>query len=210
MKDKWLVPYLPIDPADVGRTYDSDVIRINSQSGKGGVGYVLKNYFGMTIPGKMKEDVGYLMKEVSDHRHMELNAEQMYEVFESVYMNPPKTFEIIEFHFQRVTKREEIHVEVTFEKDGEEHLVEGVGNGRLSAVDDAVRKYTGISYRLEEYEEHTLSKDSAASAMSYIGIRKAGECGEKLIWGAAQAPDIITSSVIALTNAVNRMMIDRS
>lgn len=85
--DRWDVPYLPLDPKDVGREYESDVIRINSQSGKGGVAFVLKQNFGMDLPDKMKEEVGYLVKGVSDRRHQELSPEAIYRIFEEHYVN---------------------------------------------------------------------------------------------------------------------------
>ncbi len=85
--EKWCVPYLPVDPKDVGRTYDSDVIRINSQSGKGGVNYTLKQNFGITLPEAMREEVGYLMKSVSDEEHKELSPQWIYDIFADNYIN---------------------------------------------------------------------------------------------------------------------------
>jgi len=91
--ERWTVPYLPIDPKDVGRTYDKDVIRINSQSGKGGVSYVLKEKYGITLPMAMRESVGYMIKGVSDKEHKELSPEDIYQIFEDkyIYNTPWKT-----------------------------------------------------------------------------------------------------------------------
>ena len=160
----WTVPYLPIDPKDVGRTYDSDVIRINSQSGKGGVAYVLKQNFGLMIPDKMREEVGYLMKGVSDHAHAELSPDDMLEIFRENYKNIDKKFDIPECHFTQVEGG--IKAEVTIEENGQKQIVEALGNGRLNAVSKAIRKHYDIVYHLAEYEEHSLSRNSNAQAMS--------------------------------------------
>lgn len=174
----WTVPYLPIDPKDVGRTYDSDVIRINSQSGKGGVAYVLKQNFGLMIPDKMREEVGYLMKGVSDHAHAELSPDDMLEIFRKNYKNIDKKFDIPECHFTQVEGG--IKAEVTIEENGQKQIVEALGNGRLNAVSKAIRKHYDIVYHLAEYEEHSLSRNSNAQAMCYVGIT---DENDNLTWG---------------------------
>ncbi len=197
----WTVPYLPIDPKDVGRTYDSDVIRINSQSGKGGVAYVLKNTFGLVLPDKMKEEVGYLMKDVSDHEHAELSPQGMLDVFKATYAKAEKNFDISECHFEQSNG---ILAKVTIQEGEKSTVVEAHGNGRLNAVNNAIKKHFNLSYALDEYEEHSLAKRSNALAMTYVAI--SAEDSDKLYWGVGTDADIITSSIMALINAVNRMM----
>ncbi|MCD7825615.1 MAG: 2-isopropylmalate synthase [Clostridiaceae bacterium] len=199
-KNIWSVPYLPIDPKDVGRTYDSDVIRINSQSGKGGVAYVLKQNFGIVLPDKMREEVGYLMKGVSDHAHAELSPQEMLDVFEKTYSNPERIFAITEVHFQQ---QDGITTQVTFQKDGVTEVVEAKGNGRLNAVNNAIKKYLDIRYTLDVYEEHSLSQNSAAKAMAYVGIT---QDAKELYWGVSSDEDIIRASIDALEHAVNHML----
>ncbi len=197
---QWTVPYLPIDPKDVGRTYDSDVIRINSQSGKGGVAYVLKQNFGLILPEKMREEVGYLMKGVSDHAHAELSPQEMLEVFQKQYCQPKKRFEITECHFEQ---KEGIIARVSIKQGKDTEVVEAKGNGRLNAVNNAVKKYFDISYSLDVYEEHSLSKNSASKAVAYVGIT---QDEKKRYWGVGSDEDIIKASIQALENAVNHMM----
>ncbi len=197
---QWTVPYLPIDPKDVGRTYDSDVIRINSQSGKGGVAYVLKQNFGIVLPDLMREEVGYLMKGVSDHAHAELSPQEMLEVFTDTYSKPKRSFAITEVHFQQ---GDGITTQVTFRKDGITEVVEARGNGRLNAVNNAIKDYLGISYALDVYEEHSLSKNSSSKAMAYVGIT---QDEKKRYWGADSDEDIIRASIDALEHAVNHMI----
>ncbi len=199
--NKWMVPYLPIDPKDVGRTYDSDVIRINSQSGRGGVNYVLKQNYGITIPDNMREEVGYLMKGVSDKNHAELSPADIKEIFYDTYLNAEKSFSIPECHF----KQEDgiiAEVSIKIEKDGKVEVVEAKGNGRLDAVSNAIKKYFNITYTVEEYSEQSLSKKSSSQALAYVAIAKDGN--EKLIWGIGKNDDIIKASIQAISNAVNR------
>lgn len=197
----WKVPYLPIDPKDVGRTYDSDVIRINSQSGKGGVAYVLKQNFGIVLPDKMREEVGYLMKGVSDHEHAELSPDDMLKIFRKNYSMVKHKFDIPECHFKQENG---IIASVSIKEGDKTTVVEAKGNGRLNAVNNAIRKHFGSVYHLAEYEEHSLSRNSNAAAICYVGITMDND--EKLIWGVATDEDIITASIHALVNAVNKTM----
>ena len=194
----WSVPYLPIDPVDVGRTYEADVIRINSQSGKGGVGYILKQNFGISLPEKMREDVGYTVKAVSDHEHKELSPQLVYELFEDKYINKQPYFQIEECHFKQV---DGIMAEATINHGGKSTIVNAIGNGRLDAVSNVLKQYFGISYELSVYEEHAMSKGSSSKAMAYVGIR----CQNAMYWGVGTDDDIIKASVHALVVAVNQL-----
>ena len=194
----WTVPYLPIDPKDVGREYESDVIRINSQSGKGGVAFVLKQNFGMSLPDKMKEEVGYLIKGVSDHRHEELTPDMIYQVFTGNYVNIKDVFDVAECHFEQ---KDGIAASVTIEQNGERRVIETSGNGRLDAVSNAIKMYFGISYELAVYEEHAISEGSSSKAAAYVEII----CKGKNYWGVGIDEDIITSSIAALVSAANKM-----
>ncbi len=197
----WTVPYLPIDPKDVGRTYDSDVIRINSQSGKGGVAYVLKQNFGIVIPDKMREEVGYLMKGVSDHTHAELSPDDMLKIFRQHYSEVDKKFDIPECHFKQENG---IVASVTIKEGDKTDIVEAKGNGRLNAVNNAIRKHYGHVYHLAQFEEHSLSRNSNAYAICYVGITTDED--DKCKWGVGTDEDIIKASIKALVNAVNKIM----
>ena len=145
---KWSVPYLPVDPVDVGRTYDSDVIRINSQSGRGGVNYVLKQNFGISSPEKMREEVGYLVKHVSDEEHKELSPQLVYEIFAEKYVNSQPYFQIRECHFKQI---DGIMAEAVITHSGLSRIVDALGNGRLDAVSNIIKEYFGVSYELSVY-----------------------------------------------------------
>lgn len=196
--DMWTVPYLPIDPKDIGREYDSDVIRINSQSGKGGVSYILKQNFGFSIPEKMKEEVGYTVKDISDKAHKELSPEWVYQIFEEKYINPQKHFSLTECHFRQ---KDGIIAEVTIQHADKTRVVVANGNGRLDAVSNAIKQYFGVSYELFVYEEHSLSTGSSSKAVTYVGII----CNNKVYWGVGINEDIINSSIAALLVAANQL-----
>lgn len=197
--EKWTVPYLPIDPKDVGREYGSDVIRINSQSGKGGVSYILKQNFGIVLPEKMKEEFGYTVKDVSDKEHKELSPAWIYQIFEENYINDKPVFDITECHFKQV---DGISTDVTIEKDGKVSVILSQGNGRLDAVSNALKSYFNISYKLSVYEEHALGEGSSTKAVSYVGLEYEG----KMFWGVGMDEDIIKSSIKALTVALNHIL----
>ncbi len=196
---RWEVPYLPIDPQDLGREYESDVIRINSQSGKGGISFVLKENFGMALPGQMKEEVGYLMKGISDHRHKELSPGDVYRIFEDTYIKPREVFDIPECHFKQVP--EGIIAMVTIQQGKEKRVIEAAGNGRLDAVSNALKLYFGITYELSVYEEHAVSRGSSSKAAAYVGVLQNGS----FQWGVGIDGDIIKSSIAALVVAVNKL-----
>lgn len=196
--DEWTVPYLPIDPLDVGRTYDADVIRINSQSGKGGVAYILKQNFSISIPEKMREEVGYAVKQVSDEEHKELSPQWVYEIFSENYLDYTPIFTISECHFRQT---EGIMAESTIQCGEKKTIVDANGNGRLDAVSNTIKQYFGISYELTVYEEHALSRGSSSKAMAYVGI----VCQDHTYWGCGIDDDIISASIHALVIAVNKL-----
>ena len=197
---QWTVPYLPIDPADVGREYQTDVIRINSQSGKGGVGFILKENYGIDLPAKFKEAMGYAAKDVSDRTRKELKANEVYAVFIDRFVENREVFEIAECHFRQIA--EGIEAAVTVVKNGKRSIAKAAGNGRLDAVSNALKKHFELEYTLVTYEQHAVGEQSSSQALTFVGIEQNG----KLYWGAGINEDIITSSYAALCSALNHLM----
>ena len=195
---RWTVPYLPIDPTDVGRNYDADVIRINSQSGKGGVGYILETRYGLNLPAKMREAMGYAAKAVSDHNHKELRPDEIFSLFKQTFENVKEPYSIKEVHFQQ--KESEIVTQVTSCFNGKTITTEASGNGRLNAVSNALKKAYELKFNLVTYQEHALEKSSSSKAIAYVGIQKPDG---SLSWGAGVDPDIIHASIDALVTAIN-------
>ncbi|MBR3267280.1 MAG: 2-isopropylmalate synthase [Oscillospiraceae bacterium] len=198
--EHWTVPYLPLDPKDIGRAYEADVIRINSQSGKGGIGYILETRFGYNLPKRMRERVGYLVKSISDRKHKEMLPDELYEVFRTHYVDINAPLCLDEVHF---VQRNGIEATVQMQLNGKIISASGKGNGRLDAVSNAVRNHLGLNYIINSYTEHALEVGSSSKAVSYVEI--IGGSGESF-WGTGIDTDIITSSVKALFSAVNNML----
>ncbi len=199
--DRWTVPYLYIDPHDVGREYDGDVIRINSQSGKGGVGFIMEQRYGIEMPKKMREDFGYCVKSVSDHKHKELMPDEIYKIFMDEYVNVETPYKLDDFTLNKEPNGVRSG-SVSIIIDGKAHEYPAKGNGRLDAVSNALQQNLDVKYTDLTYSEHALEIGQNSRAMAYIGIT--GENG-KVTWGAGMDTDIITASIMALVSAVNRM-----
>ena len=195
----WTVPYLPIDPTDVGRVYEADVIRINSQSGKGGIGYLLETQFGLVLPKNMREEFGYIVKGISDHAHKELLPSEVHEIFENTYANLVTPLEYKEIHY---VQQNGIQAAVTLTQNGEQYTIKSDGTGRLDAVSNALKAFLGTQFTIATYSEHALSKTSKSDAVSYVGIEVEG----KVYWGVGIKRDITDSSVAALFSALNRYL----
>ena len=200
---QWTVPYLPIDPHDVGREYDGDVIRINSQSGKGGIGFLLQKQYGYTLPKKMAEDFGYAVKSVSDHKHAELQPAEIYDIFKARYLNKTAPCEVTQAHYvQNEDGTITAKITAVNKADNTRTSCEANGNGRLNGVANALKAMLKIDFTLETYEEHALERHSNSEAVSYISVVMNG----KTYWGAGRHSDIIVSGVRALVSAINNAL----
>lgn len=213
--DQWTVPYLPVDPQDIGRQYDGDVIRINSQSGKGGIGYLLETRYGFQLPAKMREDLGYCVKNVSDHMHKELSPKEVLGIFQKEYVNISAPINLLECHF---VQEGGIKTEITIERieNGSKNAIKkvyhGQGNGRLDAISNAIMKHFDLHFSLICYEEHALQIGANSQAVAYVGIEMDNEtsahtrpaAGSLKFWGAGIKDDIIDASAHALMSAINK------
>ena len=207
--DKWNVPYIPIDPHDINREYEADVIRINSQSGKGGVAYVLETNYGYNIPKAMREEIGYLMKHVSDVNHKELTADKIHDIFQKEYINRKDKITLKDATFKRLPQTESlgdngIEADIVAEAGGKIYELSGAGNGRLDAIMNALRKGPyNIDCDFITYEEHALESESNSRAAAYVALKdkKGG-----MHWGVGVHNDIIYASINALLSAINRAL----
>ncbi len=199
---RWNVPYIPIDPHDISRTYDADIIRVNSQSGKGGIGYLLEQVYGYVLPAGMREHLSYLCKSVSDHEHKELKAPEVLEIFKKNYFITTPKVMIASMNFSR--KGSTVETEILFlKKSGERETVKAVGNGTLDAVSNALKAFTGAEYVLQEYTEHSMQERGSGSvAVAYIGIK---DKDGNMSWGVGSDTDIIHASADALLSAFDNM-----
>ncbi len=198
--ETWSVPYLPLDPKDVSREYSADVIRINSQSGKGGICYILETNFGLDIPQKMRESVGYIVKDVSDKEHKELTPNDVQSIFIENFVNLKAPLKLNEYHFIREGQTFKVMLSTELNGVRKDYLAEG--SGRLDAVSNALRECYNLNYTLTNYAEHSLDSTSKAEAAAYVSIMIDG----KEYWGTGIHEDIICASIYALVSAINNSM----
>ncbi len=198
---EWSVPYIPIDPKDIGRTYDADVIRVNSQSGKGGIGYLLEQTYGYNLPPKMREHFSYMCKSVSDREHKELKVEEVLDIFTENYLNIHTEISVTDFDFMR--EDDAVKISITFMRDGVETEMDAEGNGTLNAVNNALKAYTDEEYVLQVFTQHSMQGQGSQSvAASYIGLERTDGT---MFWGAGTDTDVITASTNALLSAFHNM-----
>ena len=197
----WTVPYLPIDPTDIGRVYEADVIRINSQSGKGGIGYIMETQFNMSLPQKMRETFGYHVKSISDREHRELQPKEVYDIFMRDFVNLTGEIAFLGARYdESVAGRVQGSVELEYQ--GKRFCTDASGNGRLDCVSNAVKALTGEDFSLESYTQHAIEGKSSAKAASYVSISHGGA----IFWGCGVDSDVGVSSIKALISAVNKLI----
>jgi 2-isopropylmalate synthase len=213
----WAVPYLPIDPKDVGRSYES-IICINSQSGKGGAAYVMNQEFGYKLPKKMRPGFGRLVQEETERRGSALPAKAVFGVFEREYLQQNhragairlKQFNVLKRHIDDDERTSAADIEAVVERGGQELGLQGSGNGVLDAFATALKVGTQLDFTLTSYHEHALTEGTSAKAVTYIEILDPRPQGtEEAWWGAGVDTDIIVSSIKALLSALNRMQAGR-
>jgi 2-isopropylmalate synthase len=196
---RWALPYLPIDPKDVGRSYEA-VIRVNSQSGKGGVAYIMKTEHSLDLPRKLQIEFSRVVQEHTDGEGGEVTPEQMWSIFEAEFLtNGPKVGLLAHRAVSRIDEKDVLNVDVRI--DGEIREIEGIGNGPISAFVNALAT-VGVQARVLDYAEHALSEGSDARAAAYV------ECqvGERVLWGVGVDANTVTASLKAVLSAVNRAL----
>lgn len=203
--DRWEVPYLPIDPKDVGRSYDP-IIRINSQSGKGGVAYILETNFGLFLPKSFQKDFGGFCTQISDSRHSELLPSEIFKLFDDTYVNVKDPFELKTY---REESSDEGHVKVqaTLRNGTETVTINGSGNGLLDAFCNGLAGITGIPMSITTYHEHAMQSGSDSAAITYVEI-ELDDSGKHL--GAGISSSVSKSSLRAVVSAVNRYLAKES
>jgi 2-isopropylmalate synthase len=197
----WQVPYLLIDPQDIGRDYEA-IIRINSQSGKGGVAYILARDFGLDLPKAMHPEVGEVINAAADADSRELNPDEVYAVFKNAYVNLSEPLAISAIDREDFSKTGEVRVEADIVYKGEQSTVAGQGNGPISAFVDALDQRGMKNFTLVDYRQHSIGSGSKTEAAAYIQIQQADG---KVYYGCGVDPNIELAGLRALISAYNRM-----
>ena len=200
--DRWDVPYLPIDPEDIGASYEA-VIRINSQSGKGGVSYIMETEYGVQMPRALQIEFSRVVQEISDDTGAEQRPEDIWSAFQQEYLDAKSPFEFIEHQTRPETHASERRVlTATVKKEGKETKLEGRGNGPIDAYVDALKKESGKEITVFSYSEHSVGVGSDATAIAFVETEVEGE----RLYGVGRNPNIVAASLIAVTCAVNRAL----
>ena len=200
-ENKWANPYLTIDPTDIGRKYEP--ILINSQSGKGGVSYIMENKYGYILPKPMLVEFSAVINDMSDEKQTVLTNHEIHQAFKDIYVNVSTP---INTRFYRLNEETDgTLLSATVEVDGKVSSIEGKGNGPLDALSNALRKYLKAEFEISSYNEHALERSSSSKASAYISIKH----DKRIYWGAGVNENINTASIYALISAVNRMLADK-
>jgi 2-isopropylmalate synthase len=200
--DFWEVPYLPIDPKDLGRTYEA-VIRVNSQSGKGGVAYVLKADHGLDLPRGLQVEFSRVVQEVADRTGKELTSRNIWALFENTYLSRGG-IRLVDYTVLPEPRPNERRIVATVTADGTERRIEGVGNGPIAAFVDALRRDCGIALTVLDYHEDAVAAGADAQAAAYVQIRGDGQDGGDVLYGVGMDSDIVTASLRAVASAASR------
>jgi 2-isopropylmalate synthase len=205
----WEVPYLPIDPKDLGRTYEA-VIRVNSQSGKGGVAYVIKADHGLDLPRALQVEFSRIVQEVADRTGKELTSADIWALFEKTYLSRGG-FRLIDYSVLPEPRAGERRIVATIEEGGAERRIEGVGNGPIAAFVDALKRDCGIALTVLDYHENAVAAGADAQAAAYVQIRSTGpEGADATLYGVGMDSDIVTASLKAVASAASRAIPHRA
>jgi 2-isopropylmalate synthase len=194
----WDVPYLPVDPADLGRSYEA-IIRVNSQSGKGGVAYLMESEHSLELPRGLQVDFAQKVQAITDLRGDELTADELLVAFHEHYLAHETPYELGSYTH---SSADDDHIVAQLTVDGVPQELTGAGNGPIAALVDAFEASFGVSISIREYHEHAMSAAATATAAAYIEADIDGD----LVWGVGLHPSIVTASLRAVVNAVNRQI----
>ena len=198
----WEVPYLPIDPSDVGRTYE-EVVRVNSQSGKGGVAYLIERDHGLSMPRRLQIEFSQIIQKITDETGKEITASEIWETFQNTYFNNGEGFNFIEHKIESSSKNklQEDLIKVKLLKDKEEYSIDGVGNGPIDAFINALKKDLDLSVKVSDYHQHAVSTGSDAKAVAYIEIQSEG----KSSWGVGMHANTVIASLLSVISGLNKI-----
>jgi 2-isopropylmalate synthase len=200
---QWDVPYLPIDPRDVGRSYEA-IIRVNSQSGKGGVAYLLQDRYGLELPRGLQVELAQNVQAVTDAQGGELSADEIYDLFRATYLDVSAPYQLASYRHDASEAGDMLTAQLL--ADGEPLELAGEGNGPIASLVHGLNESAGISVRVLDYHEHAMSTGEDAVAAAYVEADVDGEP----VWGVAVHPSIVTASLRAVVNAVDRALLLRA
>ena len=201
----WQVPYLPIDPADIGRTFEA-IIRVNSQSGKGGVAYLLETDHQIRLPRGAEIELSQAVQKTADATGKEITSQDIFDIFSREYLESEKPFKLLDFNSEKLSRGGDAEkVSAIIEHNGKEVAISAVGNGPISAFVDAMRKAFGIKFRLTDFGQNTRSATSKAEAAAYVELSVPDKNGERSVFGVGIDTSITKAPIKAVVSALNRV-----
>jgi 2-isopropylmalate synthase len=201
----WEVPYLPIDPNDVGRSYEA-VIRINSQSGKGGVAYLLEKDHGLSMPRRLQIEFSQVVQKIADKTGKEISPSDIWQTFQETYLNESGNFSFIKHHINSHVSKEDIQMdelEILLRSGSEEISIKGSGNGPIDALIDALNQNLNIDISITDYHQHAVSSGSDAKAVAYSEILYK----DQSVWGIGMHQNTVIAGYVSVINGLNRLSI---
>jgi len=204
-QETWEVPYLPIDPKDVGRSYEA-VIRINSQSGKGGVAYLLEKDHGLSMPRRLQIEFSQVIQRITDETGKEISASDIWDTFQETYFNENGTFKFLEHHINSRANKEGIQedeIEIKIKKGNETKAIKGSGNGPIDAMMDALNTNLELDVKIADYHQHAISSGSDAKAVAYSEI----SYKDQSVWGVGIHQNTVIAGLESVINGLNRLSI---
>jgi len=205
--DLWEVPYLPIDPHDVGRTYEA-IIRVNSQSGKGGVAYIMRNDHHLDLPRRLQIEFMRVIQGITDATGKEISPAEIWAAFQATYLSPSPNLELVQHdtsdHAGNGAAASGTLLQAVIRVEGAEHSITGRGNGPIAAFTDALARECGVKLQVVDYLEHAVGAGSDATAVAYV---EATHGGGPAMWGVGMSPNILTASLKAVVSAANRLQV---
>jgi len=205
--DIWEMPYLPIDPLDLGRSYEA-VIRVNSQSGKGGITYLLEQEYGLNLPRRLQIEFSQIVQAAMDESGKEVSAEDIWMIFEREYLAGRKPFDYLAHHLVEDSARKSVELTADIVFDGVRRKLGGQGNGPIDAFVAAIASIAGVSVNVVDYHEHAIGAGADAAAVTYIELKVGGADGApgKTLFGVGKDANIVTASLKAILSALNRVL----
>ncbi|AJR05312.1 2-isopropylmalate synthase [Photobacterium gaetbulicola] len=196
----WEVPYLPIDPADIGRNYEK-IIRVNSQSGKGGISYILRSEYGLQLPRGLEIEFSAHVQDIADTYKTELTADNIWEAFNTEYLEASTPFSLFGY-MERQNADGSCRIEATLQHNGQEVMIYGEGNGPLAAFVHGMNSTFGQNLSIVDYSEHATDSGSEATAIAYVEVKQGNE---KQLFGVGSHSNITKASLLAVVSAANRL-----
>jgi 2-isopropylmalate synthase len=198
------VPYLPIDPKDIGRDYEA-IIRVNSQSGKGGVSYILENDYSIRLPKAAQAQFSQVIQKITDATSQEISPAKIWETFEKTFINQSGPFKLISFTSERASRSNDLErMKATVEINGKSHQLEATGNGPIAAFIKGMRDEFNLAFKLKDYNEHTRTAGSESEAAAYIELKVPDENGQS-VFGVGIDTSITLAPIKAVISAINRI-----